>query len=76
MKKTTWMFFSITAALLVASFLIAGKPQPTVPEPLNNTACTKIKVEDCLKKQKSNAPGEIMMESLSRQLLSSIAFPR
>ncbi len=75
MQKQTWIFFSITATMLAATLLLAGRSDNTNPGvQKGNTACCKVKMQECLKKQKANAPGEMIMESLSRQFLMTTPF--
>lgn len=69
MQKKYWIYFLFAGIVLSADFLLSGKAKSPAPEK-NNTACCKIKMQDCLEKQKTkNVQGEMIMENLSRQFL-------
>ena len=75
MQKKTWIFFSLVAVSFAATLLLAGRSEnPAMEPPKNSTACCKAKMQECLKKQKPHAPGEVIMESLSRQFLQISPF--
>ncbi len=77
MRKKTWISIAILSNLLVAGFFIlqsasptkkAIKPQPAAPK--EQAICAQLNSTACTPTIKSNTPGEMIVESLSRQFLS------
>lgn len=71
MKKKIGVFSCLLAILFIAGFLIGGKSETSIPEPvIKESVCLKLKGKDCAIQQKRTAPAEMLIESLSRQFLS------
>lgn len=68
MRKKSWIILGFCAVLLTTTILLAGTPTPVSAS--GDTACCKMKSqEECLKKQKGNNPGGIIIDNLSHQFM-------
>jgi len=73
MRKNTWIPLTVLTVIVVAGFFILQSGAPTNPGPTKKQEkpiCSETKTSACTPIQKSNAPGEMIVESLSRQFLS------
>ncbi len=73
MRKNTWIPLAVLTVIVVAGFFILQSAAPTNPAPTKKQEqpiCSETKTAACTPIQKSNAPGEMIVESLSRQFLS------
>ncbi len=69
MQKRSWIFLSLAAVTVTAGLLLAGTPASEPAVKKSDNSCCKVKVQDCIKKQKANTSGKMIMESLSTQFL-------
>jgi hypothetical protein len=77
MSKKTLISIAILSNLLVAGFFILQSATPTKKaeksepvKPKEQAICAQLNTATCTPTIKSNTPGEMIVESLSRQFLS------
>jgi hypothetical protein len=71
MKKRNHTFIGLIITIIIAASLLTFGSSAHAPiQKSNNCTCCKENSKDCAGKNNSNAPGEMIMESLSRQFLS------
>lgn len=74
MRKNTWIPLAVLTIIVVAGFFILQSAAPTKQtiqkEQKEQVICSSVNSSSCTSIQKSNAPGEMIVESLSRQFLS------
>ncbi len=81
MRKKNWISLTVLSVLIVAGFIVlqATTSSKKVKEPVKKqeqTICSSIKTQECNPAKKAEGPGEMLMESLSRQFLSISIFSR
>ncbi len=70
MQKKAWILTTLMAATFATAMLLPARSGNSSPDPeKKNTACCHVIMQECPEKQKTNAPGEMIIESLSRQFL-------
>ncbi|OSZ80952.1 hypothetical protein CAP36_06860 [Chitinophagaceae bacterium IBVUCB2] len=80
MRKNTWIPLAVLTIIMVAGFFILQSATPTKSaapiKKQEQALCSKLNTTACTPIQKANAPGEMIVESLSRQFLSITGFIR
>ncbi len=69
MQKKNWLFLVFIAAA-ITTILVAGRSENDSSGPSkNNRLCSKTRKQECVKREKDNAPANMILEGLSRQFI-------